>query len=108
MYIITYPQAESAMNMLGFSDLRTRQVGPVESVAQGCYTFVRLPTGDGKSTIFQPPALSFGPGVLSLNFSPLKALQGDQVKKLQEKGIQAHLLNSDLKKAEDRRFLRKP
>lgn len=95
------------MNKLGFTDLRPQQVGPVESVAQGYDTFVSLSTGGGKSAIVQLPAASYGPGVLSLNISPLKALQEDQVENLNKKGIKAYLINSDLSKAERKEVLNK-
>ncbi len=107
MHVITYSRFEAAMDMLGFSDLRPQQVEPVESAAQGNDTFVNLPTGSGKSAIFQLPAASYGPGGLSLNISPLKALQEDQVKKLRKKGIPVYLLNSDLSQAKRKKVLGK-
>lgn len=52
-----------------------------------------MPTGGGKSAVCQIPALCFAPA-LTLVLSPLKALQADQVAKLQTNHIEASLLNS--------------
>ncbi len=50
---------------------------------------VRIPTGGGKSVIFQIPALDEGirSGFLSVVISPLRALIDDQVRHLWEKGF---------------------
>ena len=58
--------------------------------------FVRLPTGSGKSLVYQLPAIA-GHGV-TIVISPLVALMTDQVQKLQQKGVKAELLNSKMKK----------
>ena len=57
-----------------------------------------LCTGGGKSLLFQLPALLDEPGQLTLVFSPLLALQEDQVSALKKKGVRAALLNSSLSK----------
>jgi len=56
------------------------------------------PTGSGKSLCFQIPALC-RPNV-ELIFSPLKSLMLDQTRKLQELGIPATFINSDISKDE--------
>ena len=56
--------------------------------------FVCLPTGGGKSLIYQLPALLY-PG-LTMVVSPLIALIQDQLKGLLEKGIRAESINSKL------------
>jgi superfamily I DNA/RNA helicase len=61
---------------------------------------VALPTGEGKSVLFQIPALIEGmaSGRLSIVISPLKALMKDQVFALQERGFELGVdyLSSDL------------
>ena len=56
--------------------------------------FVCLPTGGGKSLIYQLPALLY-PGI-TLVISPLIALIQDQLKGLLEKNIKAESINSKL------------
>ena len=58
--------------------------------------FVRLPTGSGKSVVFQLPAIA-GHGV-TVVISPLVALMTDQVQKLKQKGIKAEFLNAKMNK----------
>ena len=58
--------------------------------------FVRLPTGSGKSVVFQLPAIA-GHGV-TIVISPLVALMTDQVQKLKQKGIKAEFLNAKMNK----------
>ncbi len=94
-----------ALGMLGISELRKHQMEPVRAVCEGRDVIVRMPTSGGKSLIFQLPALMWAPR-LTLVFSPLKALQADQVMALQEKGVKARMLNSSLSTAEREHVLR--
>ena len=58
---------------------------------------INLPTGSGKSVLFQGPALFGAPGKLSIVVSPLKALITEQVTKLQAKDFAVDFLSSDKK-----------
>ena len=85
----------TAMHQLGVTRLRTEQSKVLSCILQNRDVLVRLCTGGGKSLLFQLPALL---GQLTLVFSPLLALQHDQVQSLQKKDISAALLNSELRK----------
>ena len=69
-----------ARQRFGFDDLRPGQAEAIEAVLDGRDTLAVLPTGSGKSAIYQLPALVLaGPTVV---ISPLIALQRDQVANL--------------------------
>jgi ATP-dependent DNA helicase RecQ len=69
-----------ARQVFGFDDLRPGQPEAIEAVLAGRDTLAVLPTGSGKSAIYQLPALVLdGPIVV---VSPLIALQRDQVANL--------------------------
>lgn len=85
---------------LGIAAVTAEQERALEPILQGRDVFVCLRTGGGKSLLYQLPALLDGPGELTLVFSPLRALQSDQVGALRRKGVRAALLNSDLSKRE--------
>lgn len=69
-----------ARERFGFDDLRPGQAEAIEAVLAGRDTLAVLPTGSGKSAIYQLPALVLdGPTVV---ISPLIALQRDQVASL--------------------------
>lgn len=81
-----------ASNKLGIKEVTSQQKKAVESFLQGHDLFVSLPTGSGKSFIFQsaPICVNFVKKVsnyVALVISPIKALVDDQVRKLKEKGI---------------------
>lgn len=99
MYKTENTVMKQTLTRLGYENLRPQQADPINSLLHGNDTFVSMSTGSGKSLIFQAPAI-IQSNRLSLNFSPLKALQRDQVEQLQQKGIRAFLLNSDLSKTE--------
>lgn len=67
----------------GFPQLRDGQLAAMRAVVQGRDTLCVLPTGGGKSAVYQIPALVLaGPAVV---VSPLIALQRDQVRSLTER-----------------------
>jgi ATP-dependent DNA helicase RecQ len=70
----------TAKEAFGWSTLRPGQLEAMESISAGRDTVVVMPTGSGKSAIYQVPALLLdGPTVV---VSPLIALQRDQVARL--------------------------
>ena len=78
----------------GFESLRRGQREAVESVVAGHDTLVVMPTGAGKSLVYQLSACMLD-GV-TVVISPLIALMKDQVDGLARKGIPALALNSSL------------
>ena len=68
---------KTARDAYGWTDLRPGQLEAMEAVMDGHDTLVVMPTGSGKSAVYQVPALLLdGPTVV---VSPLIALQRDQV-----------------------------
>lgn len=92
-------QAERvAREALGLDELRPGQLEAMTALAQGRDTLVVMPTGGGKSAIYQVPALMLdGP---TLVVSPLIALQRDQAQALRERDEQAVRLDADTSKGE--------
>lgn len=87
----------------GFSSFRPGQAEAVGRLLAGQHTLVVMPTGAGKSLIYQLAALLL-PGV-TLVISPLIALMKDQVDALGARGIPATFINSSLPTHErDRRL----
>src|SRR3712207_9219962 len=84
----------------GFGGFRPGQAEAVEHVLAGRDTLVVLPTGAGKSLIYQLPALLL-PG-LTVVVSPLIALMKDQTDKLDELGVDAWTINSAQSAADKR------
>jgi len=74
------------------------QLEGIDAALKGENLFVFLPTGYGKSLIFQVPALV--QGGLTVVISPLKALMYDQVEKLRDRGIPAARVDSSMPAAE--------
>ncbi len=85
----------------GFSKFKGLQKDAIESLIEGNNTFVVMPTGGGKSLIYQLPALILEGTAIVV--SPLIALMKNQVDAIRgissEHGI-AHVLNSSLNKGE--------
>jgi len=83
---------ELARDQLGFSELRTGQLPAVEALAAGRDVLAVLPTGGGKSAIYELAGLlRDGPTIV---VSPLIALQDDQLAHLRASGLSAIVLNS--------------
>ncbi len=84
--------AELARERLGFERLRPGQLPAVEALAAGRDALAVLPTGGGKSAIYELAGmLRDGPTVV---VSPLIALQDDQLAHLRSAGLRAIVLNS--------------
>jgi ATP-dependent DNA helicase RecQ len=82
----------------GHSDFRAGQWEPIEALLSGRDTLVVMPTGSGKSVIYQLPALLTSG--LTLVVSPLIALMKDQHDKLDALGVDSVALHSHLSAAE--------
>lgn len=79
-------------NIFGYDEFRPGQEQPIADLLSGQNVFCVMPTGAGKSLIFQIPAL-MGAG-LTIVVSPLIALMNDQVSALKLLGAPAETLNS--------------
>lgn len=89
----------------GFDSFRPGQETIVRDILADRDVLAIMPTGGGKSLCFQLPAL-LRPGVCIV-VSPLIALMQDQVRLLEDNGIEATFINSSLDRAEmSRRFAR--
>ena len=86
----------------GYSSFRPHQREIIEHIVDDVAgsqdepngTLVVMPTGGGKSLIYQIPAL-IGPG-LSIVVSPLISLMKDQVDALRARGVRAACVNSSM------------
>lgn len=88
----------------GYSTFRTGQWEIIQALLQQEDVLAVLPTGSGKSLCFQLPALC--QRGLTLVVSPLIALMEDQVSQLQQRGIEAACLHSQLASDQHRQALR--
>lgn len=87
----------------GFDEFKKDQLEAIESVCSRKDTMVVMPTGGGKSLIYQLSTLYVG-GV-TLVISPLIALMDDQVQQLKERGIAAAVWHSGQTYREQNRAL---
>src|SRR5579875_211179 len=89
-----------ARENLGFESLRTGQEDAIRALLNGQDTLVVMPTGSGKSAIYQIAGLMMDGAVLVI--SPLIALQKDQVDTInaQDSEAEAVVINSTQRAAE--------
>ena len=92
-----------ARERLGFERLRPGQEQAIAAAVAGRDVLAVMPTGSGKSAIYQVAALLV-PGT-TVVVSPLVSLQRDQVESLEESEAGAAALNSSLRVAERREAL---
>lgn len=85
---------QAARTHFGITELRSFQGRAIQAVLDGRDLVVTMPTGGGKSLIYQLPALLLDG--LTLVVSPLIALMKDQVDGLRERGIRATFVNSSI------------
>lgn len=83
---------ETLQKVFGHKDFRPYQEEAVDALMHGRDLLTILPTGGGKSLIFQLPSLLMD-GV-TIVVSPLIALMQDQVTALKELGIEAQMISS--------------
>lgn len=91
---------EYLQQFFGFDRFKGQQEEAVKSVLNSKNTFVLMPTGGGKSMIYQLPALLLDGTAIVI--SPLIALmknQVDSMRGMQTEDYVAHFLNSSLSKA---------
>src|SRR5690349_12295348 len=104
MAVDTHDHAPQFLDPASYTDLLRRRFGiesfrpgqqeAVEHILNGRNTLVVMPTGSGKSLIYQFCALAMPDTALII--SPLIALMKDQVDRLQSRGIAATYINSSL------------
>ncbi len=86
------PLAEALRTHFGFDSFRPGQADAISSLLQGEHTLVVMPTGSGKSLVYQMAAM-LTDGV-TLVISPLISLMHDQVRALAKRHIPAACINS--------------
>ena len=95
--------ASALQEHFGFDTLRLGQEEALRPVLAARDTLVVMPTGAGKSLVYQLAAL-MGEGV-TVVVSPLIALMKDQVDALRARGVAAAYVNSSQTQAEQREAL---
>ncbi len=92
---------ELAQEKLGYESLRPGQEAAIQALLDGHDTLAVMPTGSGKSMIYQAAALLISGSTIVV--SPLIALQRDQVEAIEEQEMGgAVLVNSTIKASEFR------
>ena len=100
-FLVERWQPPAGQGRSAVSGFKESQKSAMEAIcARASDVLVPLPTGEGKSVLFQVPALCRGlrNRRLTLVISPLKALMKDQVERLREQGFaeSADFLSGDL------------
>lgn len=93
----------AAKDRFGVRKLHPEQVEAIESVLGGRDTLVVLPTGYGKSLVYQVPALLLDRPTIVI--SPLISLMRDQERKLRQRGVPVVRIDSTLRAATRRQVL---
>ena len=88
------------VDRFGHKDFQKGQWPPIHAVLEGRDALVVMPTGSGKSLVYQLPALML-PG-LTVVVSPLIALMKDQQDKLSAHGVDAMAMHSHLTDTQSR------
>lgn len=83
------PDYQSCLKRFGIEQFRGKQEQAVRAILRGEKPLVIMPTGGGKSLCYQVPALMLfeRQRALTVVISPLQALMADQVKDLEEQGL---------------------
>src|SRR5690242_13082902 len=97
----TRAQAMAVLNdRFGHEDFQEGQWESMRALLGGEDTLIVMPTGSGKSLIYQLPALMLSG--LTVVVTPLIALMKDQQDKLNAQGVEALAVHSHLSSAEAR------
>ena len=89
---------EALKAVFGYDSFRQGQESVINSVLEGRDILAVMPTGAGKSLCYQVPAMLLSG--ITLVISPLISLMQDQVKALNEAGVDAAFINSSLSEKE--------
>ena len=89
---------EALKAVFGYDSFRQGQESVINAVLDGRDILAVMPTGAGKSLCYQVPAMLLSG--ITLVISPLISLMQDQVKALNEAGVDATFINSSLSEKE--------
>ena len=89
---------EALKAVFGYDSFRPGQEAVINAILKGRDILAVMPTGAGKSLCYQVPAMLLSG--ITLVISPLISLMQDQVKALNEAGVNAAFINSSLSEKE--------
>ena len=89
---------EALKAVFGYDSFRPGQEAVINAILEGRDILAVMPTGAGKSLCYQVPAMLLSG--ITLVISPLISLMQDQVKALNEAGVDAAFINSSLSEKE--------